>query len=79
MKKIYSLCAVLDFETYLCSVRLISCLGRSDLRGLTRTGSEVTKNRPSVYLEQSAAPESLRLACRGNAKIDWDGMRFAPE
>lgn len=54
-------------------------LGRSNLHGLTRTGSEVTKNRPSVYLEQSGAPESLRLACRGNAKIDWDGMRFAPE
>lgn len=79
VKKNYSLCAVFCFGICLCSVHLIPCLGRSDLRGLTRTGSEVTKNRASMYLEQSGAPQLLCLVCRGNAKIDWNGMRFDPE
>lgn len=28
---------------------------------------------------QSGAPVLLCLVCRGNAKIDWNGTRFAPE
>lgn len=59
---------------------LISCLRRSDLRGLTQTGSEVAENRPAVYPEQSRAgwhfwdtPESFRSPCCGNARIISNG------
>lgn len=64
-----SLCNVLKFTG--CCERLISCLGRSDLRGLTKN----TKIEPARIWRAAALATAFQChaAASANAKIDYDG------
>lgn len=66
------LCHILKFTG--CYMHLISCLGRSDLHGLMRAGSEVAENRSAAYLEVSRVPLAVEIQRLTGMKAICSGM-----
>lgn len=58
--KAHALCCIFKFSP--CTVRLISCSGRSDLQDWPKLAAMALKNRPGAYLERRVALPERRFA-----------------
>lgn len=70
--RVRTLCRILKFTG--CYMHFISCLGRSDPRGLMRAGSKVAENRSGAYLEVGRVAHAVEIQSLTGTKAICSGM-----